>query len=658
MRLRLAWLTPALLAAAVFAQEKPAAEAAKPAEAKAEAAKPEEAKTEEGKKDEAPAPAPEPPKAEIATGGHVDVGYRWNSNVTGSLDTYRSIVNLGEGPRVLGFQYTLLEAPNKAWDRLDLSAAGWGGDPSAWFRLDASRRDYYRLRLDHRDTAYFSAMPTFANPLLDRGIFLNQHSYDTRRRMTDLSLSLRPGKSFSPFFGYTRDSGDGRGVTTFYSDGNEYPVANLLDDRTHNYRGGVEWTIKKGHLTLEQGGLLFDDNQTVSTADRNRGNRQTPFLGRNLFLGELLQSYLVNGSSIYSKAIGSLQAASWLDLSGSFLYSQPKTDILYNQTNKGLFANFDTLIFADQQSLRWAAASRQPHSSGNVTAEIRPFERLRITESYFTDRFHNASTFDRLVWNQSQQQLDVMVEASRWLTLRGGHRYTWGDGSSRGALFATSGFTSGELRRHTWNAGGIVRFRPRLNIFADLESGRSSKIIFRTGLGDFDKVRIRAKYDVMTNLNLQINFTALENSNPPQLGQFDLSQRQAAAAIQWLPQGGKRFKLLGEYARSSMRSVIDYIVPQNLTRDFSRFVDNGHTVSALVDVRLPKETMLSFGGSSYQSSGSRPSHFHQPQVRLMVPVHKRMNIMTEYRWFSFSQPFYRVELFRTHQFLAGIRWIQ
>lgn len=652
MRLRFTLFAPGLLALAAFAQDAP-----KPDAPKADPPKTEEAK-ETSKKEPETAPAPEPTKEEPVTGGHVDLGYRWNSNVTGSLDTYRSIVNLGEGPRVLGFQYTLLEAPHKAWDRLDLSASGWGGDPAAWFRLDASRRDFYRLRLDHRDTAYFSAMPTFANPLLDRGIFLNQHSFDMRRRYTDLSLSLRPGKNFSPYFGYTRDSGDGRGVSTFVTDGNEYPVANLLDDRTHNFRGGVEWTIKKGHLTLEQGGLVFDDGQTLSTANRNTGNRLTPFLGRQLFLGELLQSYAVNGSSIYSKALGGWQAASWLDLSGSFLYSQPKTDIVYNQLNKGLFTDLDTLLFADQQSLRWAAASRQPHSSGNVTAEVRPHQRVRIMESLFTDRFHNASTYDRLVWNQSQQQLDVMVEASRWLTLRGGHRYTWGDGSSRGALFSLSGFSAGHLKRHTWTGGGILRIRPRFTLYGDLEAGRSSEILFRTGLGDFEKFRVRAKYDVTANLNLQINFTSLDNHNPPNLGQFDLKQRQAAAAIQWLPRGGKRVKLIGEYARSSMRSVIDYTVPQLLTREISQFVDNGHTISAFVDVHLPKETTLSAGGASYQSSGSRPSHFHQPQVRLTIPVHKRVHLLAEYRWFSFSQPFYRVELFRTHQFLAGIRLLR
>lgn len=648
MRKRLAIYLAILIPLALAGQE--AAKEEKKADSPAPAAKEEKKKAAEV----APPPTAEDPK----TGGSVDLGYRWNSNVTGSLDTYRSIVNLGEGPRVMGFHYTLMDAPNKTWDRLDMSAAGWGGDPSAWFRMDASKASVYRLRLDHRDTAYFNAMPTFANPLLDRGVYLNQRAFDTRRKYTDLSLTMRPGKNFTPYFGYSRDSGDGRGVTTFVTDGNEYPVANTLNDRTHNVRGGVEWTIGKGHLTLEQGGLIFDDNQTVSTATRNPGNRQTPFLGRQLFLGDLLQTYLVDGHSLYSKALGGWQPTGWLDVTGSFLYSQPKSNILYNQTNKGLFTDLDTLIFTDQQSLRWAAAAQQPHSTGTVTAEVRPHRKIRIMESWFTDRFHNASTQDRLVWNQSQQQIDVMVDASRWLTLRGGHRYTWGDGSSRGALFSTNGiYDAGKLRRNTGTAGATLRLRPRLTVFGDVEVARSTAILFRTSLGDFDKYRVRAKYDVSPNLNLQINFASLRNENPPQFGLFSLKQRQAAAAIQWLPRGGKHFKLLGEYARSSLRSVIDYTVPQSLARERSEYADNGHTVSAFLDVRLPGAATLAVGGASYQSSGSRPSSFHQPQIRLTAPVHKHMHLLAEYRWFSFSQPFYRVELFRTHQFMAGIRVI-
>jgi len=196
-----------------------------------------------------------------------------------------------------------------------------------------------------------------------------------------------------------------------------------------------------------------------------------------------------------------------------------------------------------------------------------------------------------------------------------------------------------------------------VTLYTDAEIARSTDVMFRTSLSDFEKYRVRARYDVTTTLNLQINFADLRNQSPPEFGLFDLKQRQAAAAIQWLPRGGKRIKLLGEYARSTMRSVIDYTVPQSLTRERSEYADNGHTISAFADVRLPGAVMLSVGGASYQSSGSRPSHFHQPQIRITAPIHKHLHLLTEYRWFSFSQPFYRVELFRTHQFMAGIRMI-
>jgi hypothetical protein len=40
-----------------------------------------------------PVPATEP----MLT-GWIDLGYQWNTGVAGSLDTYRSIINLGSGP--------------------------------------------------------------------------------------------------------------------------------------------------------------------------------------------------------------------------------------------------------------------------------------------------------------------------------------------------------------------------------------------------------------------------------------------------------------------------------------------------------------------------------------------------------------------------------
>src|SRR5262247_2342857 len=47
-------------------------------------------------------PQPSPPVFGMETSGTLDIGYRWNAGLRGNQDMYRTLVNLGEGPRLLG----------------------------------------------------------------------------------------------------------------------------------------------------------------------------------------------------------------------------------------------------------------------------------------------------------------------------------------------------------------------------------------------------------------------------------------------------------------------------------------------------------------------------------------------------------------------------
>src|SRR5512141_1113381 len=120
-----------LIAVAGFAQQ-PAPQA-KPAEKAAEApakkaddqAKPAEtapAKAEE----KAASPAP---SSEQWFTGSFDFGYRWVGDVRGSEATYRSFVNLGDGPKLTGLDFTITDPKHRAFDRVDAHANAWGGDP-------------------------------------------------------------------------------------------------------------------------------------------------------------------------------------------------------------------------------------------------------------------------------------------------------------------------------------------------------------------------------------------------------------------------------------------------------------------------------------------------------------------------------------------------
>ena len=68
--------------------------------------------------------------------GYIDLGYRWQTGVYGSLDTYRSIVDLGSGPKLLGTDFTIRDAKHRLFDRIDIRAFNWGDDPYSTLHAD------------------------------------------------------------------------------------------------------------------------------------------------------------------------------------------------------------------------------------------------------------------------------------------------------------------------------------------------------------------------------------------------------------------------------------------------------------------------------------------------------------------------------------------
>src|SRR6185295_6393226 len=138
------------------------------------------------------APEEKPVPAERSLTGSVDLGYRWISGVGGSFDTYRSIVDLGEGPKLFGVDLTLAQPGNKFFDRAEIHGNNWG-DPYNTARARIVKTGIYDFSADYRNIAYFNFLPSFANPLIDRGVILNERSFDIHRRMANFNLELRPG---------------------------------------------------------------------------------------------------------------------------------------------------------------------------------------------------------------------------------------------------------------------------------------------------------------------------------------------------------------------------------------------------------------------------------------------------------------------------------
>ena len=624
---------------------------------------------------------PPAPSGQLTVTGSVDVGYRWQTGVGGSTDAYRSLVDLGSGPKLLGSELTITDPKGRGFDRVNVRAYSWGDEPYGTLHVDAGKSRMYDLRGDYRDIAYYSNLPSYADPLLSRGIVLNEQSFDMRRRLTNISLDILPGNWFIPYFAFERDSGTGTGVTVFPSDGNEYPVPTTLYDATALYRGGVRFELRRFHVTLEEGGTSYKNDQSLYDTQNNLGNVLNPVLGQTLSLSNLLASYGILGSSAYSKGLFTANPFSWLDLYGQFLYSQPDASVHYQDSAAGsLYLQSQVLFYTSQQTLINAAA-KLPHTTGSFGAEIRPLRRWRILESWLTDRMHGASSAlsnqvlnttpdtqiaaelsSSLVSNYNQQEVQLLFDVNKKISLRGGYRYVWGDANSilpPGGLQTVSG---GELRRQVALGGVVLHPFSKLTLSSDAEVATSTGAYFRTSLYNYQKVRAQGRYKVANSLNLAVDFSMLNNQNPSPGVNFDAKSNQETLSLFWAPGAGKHWELQGSYGHSHLRSTIGYLVPQDLTSQTSLYSDNSHTATALFTLNLPgvkapqAATQITAGGSFVRSSGSRPTSYYQPQAKALVHIAKNVQWVSEWRYYGYGEAFYSYEGFRAQLITTGLRF--
>lgn len=265
-----------------------------------------------------------------------------------------------------------------------------------------------------------------------------------------------------------------------------------------------------------------------------------------------------------------------------------------------------------------------------------------------------------LVMNYHRQELNLLVDVTPRLTLRGGHRYVWGNAQARAGQLSQTGDTeSNDQSMHVALAGMTLRALDKLTLQFDGESSSAGRSYFRTSLHDYRKGRVRGRYQALPSLAVGVDFSVLNNAKPAPYIISKFRHREASASVVWTPWGGKWFSVLGDYTRSTLRSDVAYLVPQNFRPAASNYRDNAHSAVGMLDVKLPQVNQasptLSIGGSMFQSSGSRPTRYYQPVGRFSFPICRKMNWFAEWRWYNLGEPLYLYEGFRTHHFVTGLR---
>lgn len=630
----------------------------------------------------APAAQSPVPSGESWITGSIDLGYRWRSGVDGSFLTYRSIVDLNSGFTLVGADFIIRDPQHRLFDTIKVRASDWGDMPYESLHVAISKLKLYEFNADYRDLAYFNELPSYADPLFSRNFALDEQAFDERNRFSDFSLDLLPGNWLVPYVDYSHDAESGHGSSVFVTDVNEFPVPDTTSNRTNLYRGGVRLQFRRFHATIEEGATDYKEDQDIYQAagSTNYGNNTVPFFGETVDLTSLAASYGIHGSSYYTKALFTANATSWLDLYGQFMYSVPSSTVNYTQFATGNLALESQLLFYSSEEFLLNAAARLPHKTGSAGAEVRPMKRVRIVESWLTDRLSNAGSATStnaltatpseqiasalatsLVTNYNQNQIDLFFEAHRKLTLRAGYRYVWGNAND--AIVPAVNLVSsdqGSLHRNVALGGFTYHPIQRISVTGEAEVAESTGAYFRTSLYNYQKVRGQIRYQALKTLSFSSDFMMLDNQNPVPGVNYNYSLRQEALSLQWIPGSGKYFDVEGSYTRSGIVSNIDYLAPQDLASQLSRYVDDAHIVTGLVNVKFPHKgavvPKLSAGGSMFLSSGSRPTSYYQPIVTLWLPLANHVSWFTDWRYYGYGEVFYLYEGFHAHTVTTGLRF--
>lgn len=616
------------------------------------------------------------PALDESLSGSVEFGYRSLLNRTGNFDAYRSIVNLGEGPKLFNADLRM-PSKSKLFDEATLLMRNWGGEPYSTLRAEIRKANRYNFLADYRNYAHFNYLPSFGNPLLGSGSLLNQAAVDSRLRSTDVRLDLFPSARVSPFVAYSRNTERGGGVWLFTRQGNEYPVPTLIDYANDNYLGGVALHFGKLNVSLEQGVTRYRDDQASDENLVNPGNLQRAYLGRTLRLDDLNEQYRVRGDSIYSRGSAAFAPAHWFDARATFTYANPNVDVTYENRSQGVLAVPQTLLAASGGMDQFLGAARMPRPSGAVNVEVRPWNRVRIVESYLTGRLQSSASgrlleqyltgagtqsfastaVDRLETADSVQQLDAFFDITPSLTLRGGHRYQWGDATVRSSSFLSSPWQVGRLSRNVGMGGVAYRMASALRLSADFEGANTSQAYFRTSLRDYRKLRARASFN-RASWRAAFDYTWLDNENPDPSVQWDFASQAATAAFEWFPNAAKRYSILADYTRSAMRSNIEILAPQSLLRERSAFRETGNAGTVFVRIEQGAwnrhQPGVSVGGTVYVNEGSRPTRYYVPQARVTLPLSRLIRANAEWRWYGFGQSLYSFESFASHQMTVSL----
>ena len=214
--------------------------------------------------------------------GTVEAGYRF-TDVTGSSDTYRQLIDLSDGLRLTGFD---LDGRSKETGRgfadvFSVSVSGVGGDPFPAVQVVARKSGLYDLRINWRKSRFFDVSPVTPASIagLDTRAVTDHHGWNTSRQIGNASWTLHATNHLHLLFDYDRMGREGALDSTrsldflnspstwgAFARANPYPVVVPVSDTANRVTAGVSYSRGPWRVNYKAGYQTYDENETINAA--------------------------------------------------------------------------------------------------------------------------------------------------------------------------------------------------------------------------------------------------------------------------------------------------------------------------------------------------------------------------------------------------------
>ncbi len=622
-----------------------------------------------------------------STSFNIELGYQ-DVTVDGNEDMFRTQINQDSGFVLRNFSINFIDPTGDSSfaDRLRIDASGFGGNPAGRLRLDMGRGDTYRLRLFYQEFKTFSALPAYANPLLDDGVVPGQHTWDRTRNVLDIQLEFPIWRTITPIVGYRWNRYDGPGQTTYSVGNDEFRIASDLEQTESEFYLGLNFATKAVYGTFIQGWRDFEgtDRQSLAPGE-GVGNNPGTTIGQEVELDSFDRTTRTSAETPVTTFHITARASDTIRLRGSYVRADYEGDTSMDEMLSGSLVSFRLARFFQGLDQTIESRTENPYSRGEVRFEWdlsrnvglkagyqvreRELEGWAMVSSLFMDTL-NFGGFDprdiaEMVESQSGYERQDSIANLRLDFRNLGVVSLWGeyavndqdlDVSQDVAQIVLPGGQEGDFERQieTFEVGGMLDLGTA-KILVDYGGQEADEIIMRTDFNDRTRIRGRVDWSISRWLRVLATAEAIETDNRSSNVGYEAETEHYALGLDLTPTENFTFGVAWD--SYDTETEIPYRIPQTWETALSLYSEEGELVTA--DLRwLVSIVTFDAAYSTFENLGSFPFQMDRAFARLAVDIGEHFSVAGEYENWDYSEEFFPIADYDADRWGLFLRWRQ